>query len=904
MRKQWGRIAVWAALWATAGVLAGPVWAGEGDGEEEDVAKRLTEELKPEEPVEVEDKTPLAPGTVLDTKSFWRFRIVREAAEVVLDSGEVTHSNDKGKVIRLPGDTTSDWARPEFEDGGWARLRGPMLYGSNDEDWKLILMRGKFEVTDPARAGDLSLELVFRGGAVVYLNGEEEARASMPKGKLELYAPAEAYPQEAYFDAGGKILFPKDAKGGSADVKARLAKRTRRLEGCKIPAAKLRKGVNVLAVAISRAPTLARCYQHFHHDTYWAKIGLASIRLSSSPGAAVVANIGPKAGAGFTVWNQSVVQKAGVSDYPDPFAPLSPVTISAVPNGVFSGQVVVGDEKPIKGLKVAVSELSGPGTIPALAVQVRYAVLDGEEGRFDSLEEIPPEEVAVNASGGRSVQPLWITVAPPGDAREGEYSGTVTLTAAGVKPVVVPLKVRVAGWKLPPPSEFSGCMDIIQSPESVAMAYDVPLWSEDHFKLLDKSFALLGALGNKTLFISCIRRTHFGNEHAMVRWVRGEDDELRPDVSVAARYLDTAMKHMGKIPGVILLCWEPPFSQGHAHGAGSAGRTYDKTILYSQYDPATKEYSACQGPSWSTPEAKEFWNKLTDGIQPVLEKRGLKGSMLFGLIGDARPTKQAMDDICNGVPGAKWAVHSHYYVDRWQGYEMGMRIALWGLKYSPEDPEKGYSFGWSNPDWVSYYPREMSLNSTLTEHRSKLEAYIGARRGSDFIAKGVGPRGLGRLGADFWQVLKDGSGRPRSTLAGRYPESAWGQLNLNFGVPRILGMGKRGPVPTVRSEAFREAQQEVEARVYVEKALLDDNGPKRLGEDLIKRCREALDDRIRIVNRASWYRGAREAEAWYIGSGWQNRTDLLFALAAEVKAKYGDKDPAPNLTPAPKDVKK
>jgi hypothetical protein len=385
----------------------------------------------------------------------------------------------------------------------------------------------------------------------------------------------------------------------------------------------------------------------------------------------------------------------------------------------------------------------------------------------------------------------------------------------------------------------------------------------------------------------------------MVRWVRGDDGELRPDLSVAERYLDVAMKHMGKIPGVILLCWEPPFSQGHAHGAGTASRTYDKTILYSLYDPETREYTACQGPSWNTPESREFWKKLTDSVQAMLDKRGLKNSMLFGLVGDARPTKQAMDDICNGVPGARWAVHSHYNVESWQGYPMGMRIALWGLKYSPMDPEKGYSFGWSNPEWVSYYPREMSLSSTLTEYRSKLETYMGARRGSDFISKGQGPRGLGRIGGDFWVVLKDGSGKPVSSLAGRYPESAWGQLNLNYGVPRIFGMGKRGPVPTVRSEAFREAQQEVEARVYVEKALLDDNGPALLGESLTRRCRGTLDDRIRIVNRASWYRGAQEAEAWYIGSGWQDRSDQLFALAAEVKAKYGAKDPVPNLTPEP-----
>jgi hypothetical protein len=253
-----------------------------------------------------------------------------------------------------------------------------------------------------------------------------------------------------------------------------------------------------------------------------------------------------------------------------------------------------------------------------------------------------------------------------------------------------------------------------------------------------------------------------------------------------------------------------------------------------------------------------------------------------------------MDDICNAVPGARWAIHSHYACYEWQGYPMGMLIALWGLGYTPADPENGYSFGWSNPQWVSYYPREMSLNSRLTEYRCKLEAYIGARRGKEFLSLGKGPRGLGRLGADFWVVLRDNRGRPRNTLASRYPEAAWGQLNINFGVPRVLGQGKHGPIATVRSEAFREAVQEIEARVYIEKALLDDAAPQLLGEALVRRCRTALDERIRFANRSA-VGGAANAETWFISSGWSARAQLLFQLASEVKAKYGDRQPQPNL---------
>ncbi len=877
--------------------------------------------------------------TILNTKSFWRFRTVRETPEVVDPSGKIlygTVSSDirgtdahgwyrahrdqpslpadkwrvrplpKEKVLTLPADTPSDWMKPEFNDDAWFRSPGPMLANpmSRDEGWKLILMRGTFNVKDPAMAGELKLYMEFRGGVVVYLNGEEVSRVFMPKGPLSLATPAGPYPPSADFTAD-KYALPWDSTTTRRsrsklpkDIRDRVASRTRRVSGAVLSSKKLRKGVNVLAVAIHRAPTPAARYvtvskggNSVRSSKWWRRLGLNSIRLTSVPGSAVVPNVGPVKKQGFRRWNHNVVQKVSTSDYPDPFNSPNPIMISATRNGSFSGQVIVGDEENIVGLKATVSDLKGPGIIPSSAVLVRYAMADGTKGTFDALEEVAPEAVLLFKKHARSIQPIWFTVRVPATAKPGDYTGTVTISAEDVSPVKAELKVHVSNWVLPPSHKYAACMDIVQSPETVAMAYDVPLWSDEHFKLLDKTFALLGALGNKTVYITCIRRTHFGNEHAMVRWTRDDGGELQPDFTIAEKYLDTAMKHMGKIPGVVLYCWEPPQSQGHAGGTGGASRTHDRPIIFSLYDPETKKYSGARGPAWGTPEAREFWKKLSDGMQVVLEKRGLKKSMLFGLIGDHRPTKQAMDDVSNGVPDAKWAVHSHLRCENWKGYDMGMFIALWGIRCSATDPSQGHSFGWSNPRWMSYYPREMSLNSTLTEYRCKVETWIGARNSRDpFLATRTGPRGLGRLGGDFWPVL--GRGRRKHTLAGRYPESAWGQLNLNFGVPRILAKGEDGPLATVRSEAFREAIQEMEARVYLEKAWLDPEAGKILGPELVKRCRMLLDERIRIVN-ASAYGG--DSEAWFISSGWRERSENLFELAAEVSAKYGSKQPNPDL---------
>jgi hypothetical protein len=286
---------------------------------------------------------------------------------------------------------------------------------------------------------------------------------------------------------------------------------------------------------------------------------------------------------------------------------------------------------------------------------------------------------------------------------------------------------------------------------------------------------------------------------------------------------------------------------------------------------------------------------MVDGIRPVLAKRGLQDSMLFGLVGDARPTRLAMDDMCSSQPDIRWAIHSHYYCDRWpnepDGYKMGFVNALWGIGCAPADPAGGYSYGWSNPLWLSYFPREMHPASTLVEHRTKLENWMGARTGyTPFVSKGTGPRGMGRIGGDFWVVVRDERGRPRANLIGRYPESAWGQLNLNNCIPYLLGRGAKGPLATVRSEAIREGVQELEARIFVEKAMLDDEAPTLLGEELIKRCRAALDERIRMCLHS-----AGDGQPWFVSSGWSVRSELLFNMAAEVARKLG-RAPNPNLT--------
>jgi hypothetical protein len=597
--------------------------------------------------------------------------------------------------------------------------------------------------------------------------------------------------------------------------------------------------------------------------------------------------------ARLVVRNHSMLDRIHPAKYRAPGGLLRPVELVGVKNGAFAAQLVVCAPTAIRGLVVSASRLTGPAALASGAVEVRYALPDGaargrgsQSGAFDSLDAAAPAEVT--AGKGGAVQPVWITVRVPADARPGQYTGSLTVAARDCTPVEVPLRLRVIDWALPDANDFTPRLDIVQSPESVAMAYDVGLWSDEHLALLDKTFALLKPLAAKTVYISAIRRTHFGNEHAMVRWVRDADGELQPNFDHVEAYLDVAVRHLGKVPGVILYCWEPVSSMGHAGGTGGAGRTHDKPILYTLWDRKRDRLKKRKGPAWGTPEAKAFWGRFNKGITAVLRKRGLEGSMLYGLIGDARPTKQAMDDITTGVKDAKWAVHSHHDCKNWMGYDIGMCVALWGIHLNVVDPKNGRGYGWRSGWWLAYYPREFSLTSSLVEQRYKLEMWMGAFSQHEMrrFGKSRTACGLGRIGGDFWIVLKDSRGRRRYSLPGRYPESYWGQLNLNYCIPHILGRGERGPLPTVRSEAFREGIQEVEARVFIERALLDKARRARLGDDLAGRCRTFLDERIRMVNRAGKPRKDQVSRLPHgvgrLDPDWRKKGEMLFEFAAEV----------------------
>jgi Glycoside hydrolase 123, catalytic domain/Glycoside hydrolase 123 N-terminal domain len=840
--------------------------------------------------------TPSAGRTLLDGKSHWRTHFTLKKP-MVRQGGKLVPIK-----IRLAGADTAlppaNCLQPEFDDAGWptwqptaGRRRGAE-YGyicskAPGPFLRVMCLRGRFQVANPAAAGAMKLSLAYRGGAVVFLNGKEIARGNLPAATGAIsYDFAEDYPADAFVTDKGRPI--RWGFGENGKFKAGLAKRVRRLDNVTIPSSALRKGSNVLVVVLHGTAyyknDAASGFRDRHYST-WGSCGLVELELRGG----ATAQPRTSATTGLQVWNHPMARRIDTADRPIPNEPLRPLRMAGARNGSFSAQVVLSSPAKLSGFKAAVTDLkaaAGGGSIPASAVQVRYAIPEITRSsrktaviRYHGLDTVAPANIEPRPGrkGARpaALQPLWVTIRVPRNAKPGQYRGTLSVSAAGAKDVKVPIELSVADWTIPDAKNFVGFLDVIQSPQSVALHYKVKPWSEEHWKLVEKSFQAMGTVGAKVVYITVLPRTYFGNGHGMVRWIKGKGGTYKHDFSVAERYLDLAVKYLGKPPVVCVYLWDR-----RAGTINYDGKDYGKGkgTPFTLLDPATGKLTEAEGPRWGAPEARKFWKPVIEGLRQRLAKRGLEKSMMWGLASDRRPRPETVKDLKAMAPGVKWICHSHPKTEKVHGHPVGYIAHVWGatqLRYVV--PPKGRGHGWKRPTLLTTFPRMSSGGvSTLCaqpvqKFRFAIEAVVAS-----------GYRGLGRVGGDFWRVTPDKRGRKIRVLR-TDPEvgQTWG-IGLECAVEETIAAGRKGPVSSSRMECFRENLQEIEARAFIEKALTEPARKARLGAKLAERCQRLLDERTWDMLAA-----VQSPKFLYWLQGETTRSRKLYAAAADVAARLG-----------------
>jgi hypothetical protein len=575
-------------------------------------------------------------------------------------------------------------------------------------------------------------------------------------------------------------------------------------------------------------------------------------------------------------------------------------------NGTFSGQAVVLSDAPVRLTGAVASELlirSGANRIPASAVRVRYALATVPQKdrlkqylgvktltQFDALANTPGEP--------GTVQPVWVTVSVPRDAAPGEYEGTLSIRPEGAAALVAPVRLQVANWVLPDPEEFIVHAGFIQSPDSVALQYQAPLWSDRHWDLIGRSFRHLAALGNKVVYIPLLCRTHFGNEETMVRWIAPKGalaadapPTTRPatlpaatvfshDFSIMEKYLDVCEQNAGRPQLVILYVWD--YSVGGLWWGDATKNTGPKPSRVSLFDPSTGRVSMLDGPPLGTPECEAFYKPVMAGIHERLARRGYPDdAILLGIGGDKRPDKPTVAMFKSIAPYARWVSNSHSKILDFFGTSVGYVAHVWGVGVVV-DPERQRRYGWQNRIPITVFPR-YGGNKFVINPPLYADSPPAVQR---MIWEGTtmaGLIGVGRCGADFWPVIEGRRKGERDPVFNRYPEASWGQLGVTNATADILYPGPDGALPTIRLELMREGIQEAEARIAIEKALLDPASRAHLGAERAARLQALLDDRCRAYLRAfsdltTAYAGCQE----FAAGPWPARSALLFSAAAEV----------------------
>lgn len=775
------------------------------------------------------------------------------------------------------------WMETGFDDTVWTRRHFLASYSNGETDYRAgggtpsyytrqISLRGKFNVTDPAKIGTLALNLGFRGGVVIYVNGREIKRAFLPAGTLEPGALAEAYPDSVIVDADGKPIpwYPDRRK---LDEITPL--RVRRIERLAIPAELLHKGCNVLAVEIHTTPYHESSLD-YRVGIHWVPCGLVDLSLEADSADGLVPNVARPAGT--QVWNANLIEHVTDVDWGDPLEPLAPIRMVAARNGVFSGKIVVSADRPIEGVRATATDLSGGGkTIPASAIRVSYGSLDtagANTRRLEGMLDAPPKTVPVSNAAlpaplvRGAVETVHITVRVGRDTAPGLYKGTLHVMDAGGLAVQAPVEVNVVDWVLPDPAAFTYWCGMVELAEGPAGVYGTPLWSDKHMQMVGKSFDLMAQLGTRVLFVPLAAEMELGNAEGMARFTKGADGKFSADLSAVEKYLDTALKHLGKPRYVICGVWQrteqlQPTEQG--------------APMISVVDAAGLVENV-RGPKHGTPESIELWKPVLTKIDAMLTARGLKGTLVLGMGDDIMPNVETATAFKQILPEAGWYDGAH--VSNFSTVRVAdgtvpiiYQCNVYGVGEVP-DPAVTRHYGWNRKYVIPggqqvWLQREVYDHASLSTFRAMPESMPMSDR-----------PGQGCLGADFWPPPVPAGARRMSTLFSRFPRTAnVGAGGKGITATQLLYPGPDGAVPTLRFEVMREGIQETEARIALERLLLEK--PCRLPEELARKAQELLDDR------------ARRARVWMNGdllpySGWEGRSQGLFEMAAAAAQVVGN----------------
>jgi len=212
-------------------------------------------------------------------------------------------------------------------------------------------------------------------------------------------------------------------------------------------------------------------------------------------------------------------------------------------------QAVISTPSDIKEVKMSISDFkSGKNVIPSDCVKKYFVgyIMTNAFGKLDEQYLVADrlDRAEVMAVPARTTRPMWLDIKVPASTPKGLYKATFTIEYDGVVKNL-PIQIEVIGRTLPEPSQWAFHLDLWQNPFAVARVYNVPLWSEEHFKVMRPTMELYAALGGKVITASIMQRPWDGQTQdpfeSMIGKYRQIDGSWKFDYSIFDKWIEFMM---------------------------------------------------------------------------------------------------------------------------------------------------------------------------------------------------------------------------------------------------------------------------------------------------------------------------------------------------------------------------
>jgi len=539
-----------------------------------------------------------------------------------------------------------------------------------------------------------------------------------------------------------------------------------------------------------------------------------------------------KVRSGFTAWPSPVEVRV----YPGAFSrdPLRrEISLAGLAGEILSAQVVVKSEENIHGLKAGMSDLSGPEgrKIPSSTTTVRYGAYIRVDETMTLTADPLLEEDSVDIPANMA-QSVWLTVAVPQEIEAGTYRGSFEVSAPSAGRAEFSISIEVLPARLPKPQDWTYYLNIWQDPTTVARAYKVKVWSEEHWSLLEKFARNYAAHGMKSIMTHIIYDPWDGvrgyASDAMVEWKypgefkKGGSSKFVWDFTVFDRYVELMMNAGVKDK---IDCYALVMGPG---GATKADIRY--------LDTSSGKYRTARltvgDPLW-----REAWAVFLPVFKKHLQEKGWFERALLGF--DEKPEKVMkiiFDFIVATAPDFRIASSGGYLGNK---QKMGDELVI-------------HTDEILNPDrWAQVEPVVKLLHQDRGRYVSFYTACM-PHYPNTFIFSSLRESRL--MAWLAWKYGFDGYTRWAVDL---FPEDIWNEPLFTWpsGDMFFVYPGKKGPLDSMRWELMRQGIQDYEA-LRIAWNLADKAGR----EDLKKKLRDAVE-RGTIIDDCSWIPYIEEARA-------------------------------------------